>query len=709
VRFEPYISARLGQRAEKFRAPVFTSSTFFRFYFFFQGCIQEDVTSVWNKLDSALAAIYLNYLKSREGDANAAARLHPTVARTGRIHVTLLYSGSLSEIESLGFRTVRDHGEGRADGELDLSNLERLAAVPGVRKLSFGIKPRPNLDMSIPQIEARPGAWDFSAGAFSGTTGAGVIVGIIDTGIDFQHPFFLKSDAPKTTRILRIWDMGLQPRVGESSPALALLSGGAVAGTYGVEYTDAMINQVLRGVVGATPVRHRDCNGHGTHVASTAAGDGRPAHTYIGVAPEADIIVVKYFFLQNDPKIGGTLVGEHQQKADAVSYILNVAKTVLVARPVVINCSFGDLTGPHDGFTEDEVWLTAKFAGATGTALVASAGNEGGGTLDPVTLHQVGQQHVRIDFPVGGDTVEVPFELYDPRTNRSDHDTCVWQDATDDLWIELYYPNAGPTVSAELKLPPGSGAPGFIAGPTLGGSPVSGSFRRRTYTLNHAVDVSPLPAVTRNHISVRIEPFPKPITSGKVHPRHVVGRYVVRVTASNQVTVHVWCSHGSGFGFEIRTNPALPPIVKIDDLNQIGNPGGAGNIITAAAYSAEDTPWLPVGAFSSRGPLVNYNYAAGIVQPDKPDLAAPGIDIDAAKSTYTVPQRPGLTTQMTGTSMAAPHITGAVALLLQKNKNLTVAQIISTLKTLTVIPVEPPETVGSGRLDVKDALDNVPP
>src|SRR5215470_8169757 len=127
--------------------------------------------SVWDKLDSSLTKIYLNYQKLREGKRSAASRLHRSVAETGLLHVTLIYSGKLSDIEALGFRTVWDHGEGRAGGQISLENLERLASAPGVRKLAFGKKPRPTLDVSIPQIKARPDVWDFASPSFSGTTG----------------------------------------------------------------------------------------------------------------------------------------------------------------------------------------------------------------------------------------------------------------------------------------------------------------------------------------------------------------------------------------------------------------------------------------------------------------------------------------------------------------------------------------------------------
>ena len=113
--------------------------------------------------------------------------------------------------------------------------------------------------------------------------------------------------------------------------------------------------------------RHRDCAGHGTHVASTAVGNGRDKYQYIGVAPEADLIIVKVLYLKKIPPRWAAPIFPLTSCSEMQSpYILNVAKTIFSNRPVVINCSFGSDTGPHDGFTDEEDFLTNKFAGATG-------------------------------------------------------------------------------------------------------------------------------------------------------------------------------------------------------------------------------------------------------------------------------------------------------------------------------------------------------
>ena len=112
----------------------------------------------------------------------------------------------------------------------------------------------------------------------------------MDTGIDFTHPMFI--DASGNTRILRIWDQTLTPATIAECPPVRLP---ASNDTYGVEFDAAKIQGHLNG---GAQIAHRDCAGHGTHVAGIAAGGTNFVPVFgdaelVGVAPEADIIAVK--------------------------------------------------------------------------------------------------------------------------------------------------------------------------------------------------------------------------------------------------------------------------------------------------------------------------------------------------------------------------------------------------------------------------------
>jgi subtilisin family serine protease len=646
--------------------------------------------AVWLKIDPGLADLYSDYVQGGHG---------------GRVNIDVQFVADLSELEQLGFDPAFHEDENRATGTIDLTDLERLAEHPGVVRIAYGRMPEPMLDVSVPQIRAKNGVWTLTGGVFGGATGAGAIVGIIDTGIDFRHPFFLRRTTPPTTRILRIWDPGLVPVAGESSPPPALLSGGP--GTYGVEYKakqiNAHIDAISRGVAPTLPVRHRDCGGHGTHVASIAAGSG-PPFTHVGVAPGADLIVVKFFNHDTTPRIGGVNVGREKFFRDCVSYILRVAETTdpdegrtpEVPKPVVINCSFGDPLGPHDGLTDNEDWLTSTFSGAgsEGKIFVGAAGNS---ARD--------RAHTRIVFPAGGGTVEIPFELFDPRTLRREWDRCRWEDNTQRMTVHIYYPHGAATLSAAVDVGDGTG---FHAGPALGGARNSHVFGGRTLAMAHTTDTEVLRdgrgIVSRNLFAFSLVPH---------NNLHRTGLYMLKVTSSEAMTIHMWCTNHGDHGLTVGVvdlAAALPVQVFVEDVNLIGSTGGAANTITVAAYNAELAS-REMYRHSSPGPLVRYGPAP--TPPPKPDITAPGVAVDAAKSMDVIPAVAGATVPKSGTSMAAPHVTGLVALMLEKNPHLRVADV-NTHLAAGVGPVVSPMTAvtaneaGAGRVDAKNAWDRVP-
>lgn len=178
-------------------------------------------------------------------------------------------------------------------------------------------------------------------------TGKGVIVGIIDTGIELQHGDF--KDANGKTRILRIWDQTF-PFDAQYTPAFY---------GYGQVWDSAYINS------GACT--HYDYgNGHGSTVTGTAAGNGLANGYHKGVAPESHLIIVGSNF--NAANWLGTV-------ADAVDYIFKVADTLQM--PVVINASIGDYYGSHDGTDPAALFIDSLIDAKPGRLLVGAAGNSG--------------------------------------------------------------------------------------------------------------------------------------------------------------------------------------------------------------------------------------------------------------------------------------------------------------------------------------------
>ena len=319
-----------------------------------------------SKIDSRL-----KYLQTQKDDA--ILRALESVGRFGlevknvpapRVRVLVQHSGDVADLEREGVEITSTAGDVVA-GLVSLDRVDALAQVATVSRIESSYPLTSELDVSVPEIHA-----DLVHTGPPGHRGTGVIVGIIDlTGVDWQHDDFRQQDG--TSRILRIWDQSLSPQGAEQKPT---------GFNYGVEYTKSDIDAALTSANPTQIVRHEDSDtdGHGTHVAGIAAGDGsvagnnQPAFTYVGVAPEADIIVVKN--TKGTSPLGGTLaLGDSVNTLDAINYIFNQAATL--NRPVVINMSEGGNVGPHDGSSVLERGID-NLLGGRGRAFVKSAGNE---------------------------------------------------------------------------------------------------------------------------------------------------------------------------------------------------------------------------------------------------------------------------------------------------------------------------------------------
>ncbi|WP_320994474.1 S8 family serine peptidase, partial [Hungatella sp.] len=120
--------------------------------------------------------------------------------------------------------------------------------------------------------------------------GRGVIIGIIDTGIDYTNPLFRNQDG--TTRILSIWDQSL-PEDKSLLPAGVPNRYNASGASYGTEYTQEQINEALESDNPFAVVPSTDTNGHGTFLAGIAAGGILPNQDFTGAAPECELVIVK--------------------------------------------------------------------------------------------------------------------------------------------------------------------------------------------------------------------------------------------------------------------------------------------------------------------------------------------------------------------------------------------------------------------------------
>lgn len=207
-------------------------------------------------------------------------------------------------------------------------------------------------------------------GGVGNITGKGVIIAIVDTGIDFHHPDFITKDASgqPVSRLQYFWDL--------TSDAYA--SGVGVKADYsypngasiGTVYDRATLTADLRG--GKQQVREWDTNSHGTVCAGVAAGNGSAMPSYKGVAPDADLIAVRISDGNNhEPGV------RFMYMVPAICEWLDKKATEL-KQPLVVSCSFGGTVGRHDGQNIEERHLSARFGlDRPGRGICVAAGNSG--------------------------------------------------------------------------------------------------------------------------------------------------------------------------------------------------------------------------------------------------------------------------------------------------------------------------------------------
>lgn len=270
------------------------------------------------------------------------------------------YSGTLNELREIGIQVVELSNE-FAILTVPESLVERLADFPQIEyvekpKRLFFQAANGRRVSCVPPVQNPP----FSL------FGSGVLVAIIDSGIDYTNPDFRNDDG--TTRIRNLWDQTIMGNPPE----------GYLIGT---EFTREQIDEAIKQPT--VPMRMQivpsvDVSGHGTSVAGIAAGNGRGSRgrIYRGVATQSELLVVK---LGNPREEGFPRTTELMQ---AIDYV--VRKALFYKQPVAINISFGNTYGSHDGtsllerFIEDiaNIWKSVICIGTGNEG--RSAGNKAG-------------------------------------------------------------------------------------------------------------------------------------------------------------------------------------------------------------------------------------------------------------------------------------------------------------------------------------------
>lgn len=250
-------------------------------------------------------------------------------------------------------------------------------------------------------------ATNMTDGAVEVLSGAGVLVAIVDSGIDYSHPDFRKEDG--STRILALWDQTIE-------------SGAPPEGYFtGTLYTEEQINLALS--AGRTEnqraiVPSIDLSGHGTHVAGIAASNGRASNgRYRGVAYESQLLIVK--LSQTDiSNSDGTA-----RLMEAVDFCIRYA--IANNMPLALNLSFGNNYGAHNGQSLLETYLDTVIP-MTRCAVCIGTGNEGTGRKHAGGILN-SEQPTQIELAVEGRERAISMQL--------------WKNYTDQFLVELELPS----------------------------------------------------------------------------------------------------------------------------------------------------------------------------------------------------------------------------------------------------------------------------
>ena len=428
--------------------------------------------------------------------------------------------------------------------------------------------------------------------------GAGVIVGFVDTGINYTDSLFRNVDG--STRIIGIWDQTNNSDNSNNIENETVKPFSAFSALYGTQYTAEEINLALNSDNPASIVPTRDENGHGTFLASIAAGNRDERAGFSGAAPQASIAMVKLkpakqylrdFYLIQD----GAEAYQENDIMMGVSYLYFLARKY--SMPLVVCIPLGTNIGSHMGMSRLGQYLN-QVSLSNGSAVITAAGNETGA-----------RHHFRAVMDASTDEVTAELRVGEREAGFS---------------MELWAENMG-VYTVGFISPTGEVAR-EISVPLRGENTVSFLLEQTQITVyTQIADVS----AGSQFIFMRFE-----------NPMSGIWRILIRNSLDIRETFHLWLPVR---GFITDETYFLRP----DPDTIITDPGNARYPITVTAY---DHTKNSIYIHASRG----YSLSGRI----KPDLAAPGVNILGA----SVSGR--RLTRMSGTSVSAAHLAGAAAILL---------------------------------------------
>lgn len=652
--------------------------------------IQPEQSFAIANMSTNTAMMFLDMLKLRqegvapEMDSSFCAKYSPkTINDTVYVgaFIDLNSDYTPNDLAKAGMRIMPMAAQALCSALLPLKRLEEYIGHPAIKQMDVGYKASPmcNLAREHSNVDMVHSGYNLP----QGYTGKGVVVGIIDIGFDYTHPNF-RDTTGKTLRISRVWE---QEATSGTAPA---------AFGYGRELTTP--EAIMAAKCSSTSADH------GSHVAGIAAGSGSIfPQSRKGMAPESEIVLVATTMKEDDILAG-------------IMYIILYAQSQ--KKPCVINISIGGHIGPHDGTSYfDRCCDTIINLTQGGALLVGAAGNE---AMDKI--------HTAKTFSSSDNTL---YTFIGKLTSSGiDNGSqikaigCIdiWGEAGTDiqLCVNLYNANKNKFIAYTSYYKASSN---LIIGTTLKDDDL---FVPDKYEIALVCEINPIN--NKPHIQLYIDPSKQDDSY----------KYVVLEVKATSGTVHLW----SAGTYSFSSGGKSGSWVDGNGVCTVGEIGGTGNsMISVGSYTTRNTwnalngytiseeyqfgYWSP---FSSVGPTADLRM--------KPDISAPGCMLISSVNHFSS-QYPGSSDNvigwlheddtlwyfatMAGTSMAAPVVTGILALWLEAYPLLSVEQAKDILQQTakhdqyTLIGDTLPINIlyGYGKIDahtgMKYLLNQIPP
>lgn len=579
-------------------------------------------------------------------------------SETVSAYIILDDAGALPALEALGVHPRHNHGDFYT-ATIPVDKLRQVGETPGVGYVSIGSQ----ANLLNDYARAHDGVDDVHANTDnilpSPYTGKGVVVGIIDTGVEYAHTAFRNADGTGT-RIKAVWDQS--SRLGIPPADFG----------YGTELTteEEMLNVVY----------DSSSEYHGTHTMGIAAG-GDMKSKYYGVAPDADIVFVS--FKSDDTNI-----------ADAIKYIFDYADKV--DKPCVINMSLGQHIGPHNGTS----FLDRLIDESTGPGriIVGAAGNEGNVRL-----------HTSKTF-TADDTQLKSMLTVASGSNHKLHYLDIWGATPDNIKVKL-------CVAQSLKGKIIVETPEIDTGNLPDRDIITMFYLDEVGAASSVItsgEINPL----NGQPHVMVECSVKETTEGRVMGVIVEGTPGQTVDIWNYSGNEFSSNDKAGWN-EGTTEGTVGEIGgTAKRIISVGSYDSRDRIYWSDGYYSEVAEVLPYqrdhrSVFSSCGPTADGRCVPNILAAGCPVISAinrhaynsMGMDLNSYTSSYTTDEK-GVKYYYSynmGTSMAAPFVAGTVALMLEANPMLTpedVKQMISsTAETDSYMGTLPNNQYGYGRIN----------